>query len=626
MKKYSLAVILSIPLLLLLSLPLFFTDRTEENQSVQPFADELSFMLSSGDGMSETIHCWEDWDGQLVVFLPSYARMSALTMKPAGGRSVSIDGVSIENGADCSWLELNTEYSLTDGGNETTIRFMQSENVATMYIETESGTIDNIDKDKTHKENANILLLTDKGEPDYRGDGLDKIRGHGNSTWKLDKKPYNVYLSEESDLLGMGSGSKWVLLANAYDSTNLRNKVIFDFADKIGSFEGFSPHASFVDLYLNGDYTGLYLLTEHMSDFHNTEVLPDNGVLFHTDRYRGDKAAFEFNGGVKARVVLPESADRAIFQNLKNSVMQFQEALLNEDPDDHRWMDSIDIDSFARKYLVEEIFANNDTGISSQYFIWNDLHDRLYAGPCWDYDDTYGEYLNRDPRSFLANREWGSDEAYTPWFHALMEKPEFREKVMTVYRDCCLPELEWLLASGSRQYTETIRQASLLNELRWDLEESEIGMERDLGFLKERIDFLNSAWIEGKSYHTITLKGLKQYRFLSIPDGEDGSSLPPPASFPLPDYYDVRVGDTWYYEGTGEPFDPSAVITDDITLYTNIYTDGIYGIALFLGQSSTKPCIAALTVLIMIVFMTVMLRAGSGRNPKGKGWCEHGIR
>ncbi|MCR5651801.1 MAG: CotH kinase family protein [Lachnospiraceae bacterium] len=580
-------------------------------------ADELSFMLSSVDGINETIHCWEDKDGQLVVFLPSYARMGDLAMKPSGKRTISIDGIRIENGADCSWLDLNTEYSLSDGKHETAIRFLQSENVATMYIETESGTMDHIHQDKMHKENAGIQLFTDKGALDYRGDGIDKIRGHGNSTWELDKKPYNLYLSHESDLLNLGRGSKWVLLADGYDSSNLRNKMILDFADKIGSFEGFSPDTSYVDLYLNGTYAGLYLLAEHVSGFDNNEVLSENGILFHADRHSGGTYAFKFNDGFRARVVLPEPADRSVCQKLENAVMQFQERLLTADPDDHRWMDSIDIDSFARKYLVEEIFMNNDAFTSSQYYIWNDLKDRLYAGPCWDYDDTFGEYLKRDPRSFLANREWAKDRSYTPWFHTLMKKPEFRDKVTDVYRDCCLSELEWMIKEGGKQYADTIRRASLLNMLRWDQDEPDIGMERDMRFLKERIDFLNSAWIEGKSYHTVILKGLGDYRFYSVPEGGDGSFLPSPLDLPPNDSFDKTVGDTWYYEDAGKPFDPDAVITEDITLYVKTYENET--VASHERHIHTERYIAALTLLIMIIFLIAMGRADIVRILRRKG-------
>ncbi|MCR5651800.1 MAG: CotH kinase family protein [Lachnospiraceae bacterium] len=604
MKKYSLAMILSIPLFLLASAALIFAGRAEKTQKAQPLADELSFVLFSGDGINENIRCWADEDGGLVVFLPSYAKMDALIMVPARFRSVRIDGIKIRNGMDCSCFDLNTEYSITDRKNETTIRFLKSENVATMYVETESGTMEHIHQDKMHKENAGIWLFTDNGELDYRGGGIDKIRGHGNSTWKLDKRPYDLYLSHESDLLDMGGSSRWVLLANAMEPSNLRNKMVLDFADKIGSFEGFAPHSAYVDLYLNGDYAGLYLLTEDIMGFDNTEVLPENGIMFHMDRKSGGTYAFKFNGRNKVRVDLPESTDRSLRQNLKDIVTQFQERLLTGDPDDLRWMDSIDIDSFARKYLVEEIFMNNDAFFQSQYYIWNDLKGSLFAGPCWDYDHTYGEYLERDPRSFLANREWVTDSDYTPWIHELMEKPEFKEKVTAVYRDICLPELEWLLKTGGQQYADTIRQAALLNQIRWNMPEPDVLAKRDMRFLKERVKFLNSAWIEGKSYHTITLKGLYYDRFLCIPDGEDGSCLPPPGNFAVPDHYDARIGDTWYYEGTDEPFDPSTVLTEDITLYVKAYETETF--VSHERHIHTERYMAALTLLIMIIFLAVM--------------------
>ena len=75
-----------------------------------------------------------------------------------------------------------------------------------------------------------------------------KIRGNS-SSYAL-KKPFNIILSKDADILGMGSSGKWALLANAFDKTMLRNKLVFDFSADIGL--KYSPESRFADLVFDG--------------------------------------------------------------------------------------------------------------------------------------------------------------------------------------------------------------------------------------------------------------------------------------------------------------------------------------------------------------------------------------
>ena len=141
--------------------------------------------------------------------------------------------------------------------------------MATVYIDTESGNMDYIHENKENKESGKISIYTSVEGIDYSGD-LTSIKGRGNNTWdEFEKKPYNIELQNESNLLGMGKASQWVLLANADDHSNLRNKLVYDFSDEIGL--EFSPDSRWVDLYLNGEYAGLYLLSER-NEVHENRV------------------------------------------------------------------------------------------------------------------------------------------------------------------------------------------------------------------------------------------------------------------------------------------------------------------------------------------------------------------
>ncbi len=91
---------------------------------------------------------------------------------------------------------------------------------------------------------------------------LDYIRGRGNSTWLVDKKPYKIKLDKKANLFGMGESKHWVLLANYYDYSLLRNKLTTDLADKLGL--EFTPKSVCVDMIVSGEYYGSYQLSQHI--------------------------------------------------------------------------------------------------------------------------------------------------------------------------------------------------------------------------------------------------------------------------------------------------------------------------------------------------------------------------
>ena len=215
---------------------------------------------SSDDATSKELFMYDAEDGNYYVFLPSYADMENVTVSYSSNTRISLDDIILSDGMDCGVFELETPYAFKLNEQQTaTLWFYRSENVGTMYVDTATGSMDHIHEDKNHEENATITLYTDDGTLNYF-DEKSTLKGRGNATWNYNKHPYSLTLSADGDLLGMGAATNWVLLANASDETNLNNKLVFDLASRVG-FE-WSPESKWVDLYLNGEYNGLYLLTE----------------------------------------------------------------------------------------------------------------------------------------------------------------------------------------------------------------------------------------------------------------------------------------------------------------------------------------------------------------------------
>ncbi len=507
------------------------------------------------------------------VFLPSYAVLQNTKFFIPDGVNVTVNGISLASGMDCSAFELNKEYPLTmDGSAAETICFYCSENVATMYIETVSGRMDMVDRDKTHKENVKILLYTPEGKENYRGEltDKDKIRGHGNiSTWELDKKSYNLYLHREVKLLTMGKGDKYVLLANRTDKTNLRNKIILDFAKKMGTFERFSTDCEFVELYLNEEYYGLYLLCESPKSSIAKKENNDIAYLWETEltkRTSRSVNSFEINTGMSVEVVYPGRINKEERNYLKDLLADMQTAMQNPDglniETGKYWYDYIDMDSWARKYLIEELFMNYDAVALSQFYFLKNSDGKIYAGYCWDYDNTLGIDIQNNVNCFLAQRLWKDKDTYTPWYYFLWRQREFREHVISLYDREFLPELQKLSSTGVSDELRRIRAALNSNSLRWNIEHTDRAIELMTSFLDERIAFLNSAWVDSTDYKTITLAGEGEYRYFCTPAGTVCSNLPSPADLGITD------ADEWINKDTGEVFNKDTAIREDITLWT----------------------------------------------------------
>ena len=155
---------------------------------------------------------------------------------------------------------------LDSGGRKTdsrTVIFLYTENVPSMYINTESGSMEAVDNDKSKEtsETADYRIRMTDGRLDAAGSCT--IKGRGNSTWGREKHPYNLKLASEDTLLGMGNCTKYALLANYWDSTQTRQYYAFNTAEKLGL--AYTPQEKFVNLYLNGRYQSLYLLSQRIN-------------------------------------------------------------------------------------------------------------------------------------------------------------------------------------------------------------------------------------------------------------------------------------------------------------------------------------------------------------------------
>lgn len=504
----------------------------------------IAFLLTA-DGQSESLTAWQDDAGDLYVFLPSYAQLEQLTVQ----RDLSVDGVLLRKGQSCESLRLGYPYAM-DGHSGKHLTFVRSENLPALYIQTQSGSMDYIHRKKGNKETGLLHLYTPEGSLAYSGN-LQSIQMRGNNCEAQEKEPYSLRLQAAADLLGMGSAEKWILLSNSFDLSHIRNKLIYDAAQEIGL--AFSPQCQWADLYLNGEYAGLYLLSQR-NEVATNRVTLENGTGFLVsqelrERLQDQNLPYFTTplGGVL----------RIHFNNLDAHTMENiwarAERALTEDTD---WTQWIDLDSWAKKFLIEEVFANLDGSHVSQFF-YGGADGKIYAGPVWDYDIALGNPLHiPDPTLPILLTCIPPELSGSVWYYRLYENPEFFAYMTQVYEHQFLPLLQKLTEQGIDDYASHIQTSAQMNQLRWGTGSMEADVDNLKTFLRCRTDFLNRIWLEGEPYVLLTVVNHRDIsKTYAIPTG---TYIPQPL---------LEQPGQWYQEDRQTPFDTAQPITHSTTVY-----------------------------------------------------------
>ena len=192
------------------------------------------------------------------LFLPGNTERVNLKIGVGPGTDAILNGEPVTGSETAADLEKHNEIELNRKKYE--FEVMQgSENLPALYITTETGSLDRIQKSKKNKETGSLMMTDETGATVYDG-VLDYIKMRGNASTAYAKKNYQIKLDMSTDLLGMGKARKWILTGNWLDKSLIRNEMTFDLAEFIGM--RFTPQRQQAELYINHEYIGLYLFSE----------------------------------------------------------------------------------------------------------------------------------------------------------------------------------------------------------------------------------------------------------------------------------------------------------------------------------------------------------------------------
>ncbi len=387
-------------------------------------------------------------NGKYYMFIPNECDTENLEISFIADGKVTCGGRELVNGEKTDVFSSCGEYSIVCGENTYSLVVMKGSGIGSVYINTESGSLSSVHADKEYKEPGTILIVSDNGGVQYNGK-LEYIKGRGNSTWNLEKKPYNIKLDEKTDLFGMGKSKKWCLLANASDATMIRNELAYGLSRDIGVDT--TSDTVQLNMYINGCYEGVYMLTEKVEVGKNrvdifdlegaTEDIngkdldsfalkgsqnsrdwnkikyadipknPENitgGYLLELEkiyRYVNEPSGFITKIGQPVVVKSPEYASKAQVEYINSYYQEFENALYSPtgyNSSGKHYSDYIDIESLARMYVMNEFGANFD-GCSSSFYLYKDIGGKLVAGPLWDYDLSFGTAMQNELINHVPN-------------------------------------------------------------------------------------------------------------------------------------------------------------------------------------------------------------------------------
>jgi len=342
------------------------------------------------------------------------------------------------------------------------------------------------------------LVSNVAGAPAVNG-GL-QIRGRGNSTWDIHpKKPYRLKLTDKQSLLGMPSSKDWVLLANYSDKTLLRNAAALDLGVRMGF--PWTPRSAFVEVYLNDRYDGVYQLMENIKvtkDRVNIDELAaadvgadkiGGGYLLEVD-FRED--GYTMHSTIDDLPIVfqsPEQPAPAQEAYIKGYINDFEAVLHSStfaDPTTG-YAAYIDVDSFIRFYLVNEVFRNVDANMWSSCWMYKPRNGKLFMGPLWDFDLAAGNANYAD-----AFKTDGWHIRIAPWFKRLFEDPAFAARVKTAWNEIKADELPAMFQNITSS-AAGLQQAQLNNFQRWPILETWVWPNYQIpGSYAGEVDYLSS--------------------------------------------------------------------------------------------------------------------------------------
>ena len=334
-----------------------------------------------------------------------------------------------------------------------------------------------------------------------------EIKGRGNYSWTgFNKKPYRIKLADKQPLLGMIKSKHFTLLAHADDAKDkkgyMRNGIGFELSKMIGM--AWTPEVRPLELVMNGDYIGLYFLTEHIrvdKDRVNIVEQEDEetdaqkitgGWLVEIDNYDSDPHITIKEGGKTTMWVTyktPEVLSSQQEAYLTQQIQLLDNLIYGDKNSDELWQ-HLDIDALARFYIVQEIVDNYESFHGSCY-LYKDMGDdqKWKFGPVWD----FGSAFNRDKSQYIFQ----GDVWHNHWIPEICKYPAFMTRVKAIWQEFYPTRFNDIFTFTADQLT-LLKTAASVDAQRWPDYNGNADLTKRINQINDRLrknaEWLNEQW------------------------------------------------------------------------------------------------------------------------------------
>ena len=375
-----------------------------------------------------------------------------------------------------------------------------------MYINTENN-VPIISKDDYVKATCYVNPMGVEGCPESGTEEAPltlSIKGRGNWTWLgFDKKPYRLKLAAKAPMLGMKKSKHFVLMAGADDNLGfMRNPLGYELSRRM--HVAWTPDCRPVEVVLNGDYIGLYFLTENIRvDADRVNVIEQDdlatqdvtgGWLVEVDNYNTDPhinvTTPDKSQDIWITYKSPEVLSKEQEAYLQQQFDAIRDAVYDTDKTSTKWEEFIDIYAMARIYVVRELMQDEE-GFHGSFYLHKErgTDTRWVTGPVWDFGNAYG---NSNRHKFI----WQNPAFECFFIDQIYKFPRFVEAVKNVFGDFYRDEYP-TINSFIDNLASTITAAVACDKNRWPAYGNAdiAGRAATLkDYLKDKVEWLVQQW------------------------------------------------------------------------------------------------------------------------------------
>jgi len=406
----------------------------------------------------------------------------------------------------------------TRGEKQYFIDFLCADQIDTLYINlSKEKNLDYIHKNKLEEIPGMMTVLDQNGN--IKKEILKGIYGHGNDSWAVEKKSYNLKLENPSDLLGMGANEDFVLIAGYRDDSLMSYVATTSFIQELGF--AYAPEFRLVNLYVEGEYAGVYFLVEKIEldenrieignlyeetkklnhnylegfefiawedeessakrYYYEIEKQPDDitgGYLLEIDMedYGPDESRFETERGVRLTLKRARCSSKEQVNYIADYWQEFEDALYSEtgiNSKGKHYSKYIDMDSFVMQWLLYELVQEGSMSSSIYFYKESDVTGDGLLHACFPWDMEHS-YLLYGPMEQMWLKDSETLSAYWSrfWIHE-----DFRAAVYEIWNEKFVPAIESMASDESicteagtknlRWYEQFMGDMSRLENSRW---------------------------------------------------------------------------------------------------------------------------------------------------------------